>query len=59
MKSVKKEGIAKHIVMEYKKIYAIEDHIKGLTPSLIQSYRAEHSLPILNQMTEFKIGNYA
>ena len=45
MKSVKKEGVAKHIVMEYKKLYAIEDYIKGLPPSLIQSYRTEHSLP--------------
>jgi hypothetical protein len=34
MKSVKKEGVAKHIVVEYKKLYAIEGHIKGLPPSL-------------------------
>jgi len=58
MKSVKKEGIAKHIVMEYKKLYAIEGHIKGLTPSLIQSYRVEHSLPILNQMYLYLTNHY-
>ena len=43
---------------QYKKLYAIEDHIRGLTPSLIQSYRAEHSFPILNQMYLYLTNHY-
>ena len=52
-----KDGIATHMLREYKKLYAIEKEIKALNPEQKQKIRQEKAKPILEAMHQYLTDN--
>ena len=53
-----KDGIATHMLREYKRLYDIEDEIRDLNPEEKQGTRQEKSKPILEAMHQYLTDNY-
>ena len=53
-----KDGIATHMLREYKKLYDIEEWIRDLNPEKKQQIRQEKAKPILEAMHQYLTDNY-
>ena len=57
-KSTKSEGVAKHVILEYQKLYKIEEEIKNLTPEKKKEIRQKEAKPVLDALYIHLLNRY-
>jgi len=57
-KSARTEGLAKHAMYIYRKLFRIEREVKDMEPAKRYSYRLEHAKPILTAYKQWLDTNY-
>ena len=56
--STKSEGIAKHVIIEYQKLYQIEEKIRNFTPDHKKEIRQKEAKPIFNALHNYLVKRY-
>lgn len=56
--STKSEGIAKHVILEYQKLYQIEEEIRNFTPDQKKEIRQKEAKPIFDALHTYLVNRY-